>query len=327
MNPRVLIAEDDLVEAQARDWLLRLNAGDADEAACAAWRATSPRHERAFREASLVWHALGRTHYARDDAWRPARSARNAAVRWGGGMAIAASLALAVVIAPGVLSPPDQSLRTAVAQTRAMKLADGSEIYVGARSAVDVRMGADSRSAVLRDGEAFFEVANDPDRPFTVYAGDTVLRVKGTKFNVRRTPGGVQVSVLEGKVEVSHRSLIPLAAPRAVDCVLTAGEEVRLTGRRVASAPTPVTAEPDSWRRGRVQYRDAPLREVVADANRYSARPIRLGGGDIGDLQVTVSFRTTAVDELIANLDAGLPVAAARGADGDVVFTSEEQGG
>jgi len=323
MNARVLISESEQIEAQARDWLLQLNAGEVDEAACAAWRAADPRHEQAFREASVVWAALGRTSHAVSGDWRRPVRHPNAAMRWGGGMAIAASLAVAVVIAPQVLSPPDQSLRTAVAQTQAMRLADGSQIHVGARSAVDVRLDGDSRSAVLKDGEAFFEVANDPSRPFTVYAGDTVLRVKGTKFNVRRTPDGVQVSVLEGKVEVSHRSFVPLARPSAIDCVLVAGQEVRMTGRHVASAPAPVTAEPDSWRRGRVQYRDAPLREVVADANRYSTRPIRLGSGEIGDLQVTVSFRTTAVEELIANLDAGLPVAAVRDANGEVVFTPE----
>jgi len=321
MNARVLIGEEDLIEAQARDWLLRLHAGEADEEACAAWRAADPRRERAFRDASMVWSALGRTSYARDASRGLVTPSR--AGRWAGGMAIAASLAIAMVIAPQVLSPPDQALRTAVAQTRAMRLADGSEIHVGARSSVDVRLGEASRSAVLKDGEAFFEVAHDTSRPFTVYAGDTVLRVKGTKFNVRRTPDGVQASVLEGKVEVSHRRLLSLGDSKAVDCVLVAGQEVRLTGRRVASAPTPVTAEPDSWLRGRVQYRDAPLKEVVADANRYSARPIRLGSDDIGDMRVTVSFRTTAVEELIANLDAGLPIAARREDDGDVVFTSE----
>ena len=324
MNARVLISEGELIEAKARDWLLRLNAGEADEAACAAWRAADPRHEQAFRDADLVWSALGRTSYAGRDEWRAGKArARPAGLRWGGGMAIAASLAVALVIAPQVLSPPDQSLRTAVAQTRAMQLTDGSAIHVGARSAVDVRVDDDSRSAVLKDGEAFFEVADDPLRPFIVYAGDTVIRVRGTKFNVRRTPDGVQVSVLEGRVEVSHRPLLPLAAPRAVDCVLTAGEEVRLVGRRVAAAPAPVTTEPDSWRRGRVQYRDAPLKEVVADANRYSATPIQLGSDDIGDLRVTVSFRTTAVEELIANLDAGLPIAAVRNAGGEVVFTAQ----
>ena len=88
-----------------------------------------------------------------------------------------------------------------------------------------------------------------------------------------------------------------------------------------------MNAEPGGWRQGRMQYADAPLKEVVADANRYSERPIRLASNDLGDMRVTVSFRTRAVDELIANLDAGLPVSVSTETDGDIVLKAEPRSG
>lgn len=309
------LTKDAMIEAQARDWLLRLNAGEATDEALAAWRAQDESHDRAFRDAQLAWSALGRTRFAREDDWRaPARP------RWAVPVAIAASLAVAVVVTPQLLNGPARHLRTNVAETQQVTLADGTKVFVGAKSAVDLRMADDSRTAVLKGGEAFFEVAADPSRPFTVVAGDAVIRVKGTKFNVCRTPYGVRVAVLEGKVEVLQKRF--LSTPAKPDRVIVSGEQVRLASGEGLSAPSPVNAEPGGWRQGRMQYADAPLKEVVADANRYSDRPIRLASNDIGDLRVTVSFRTKAVDELIANLDAGLPVAAAEDG-GDIVLKAE----
>lgn len=322
----VLVMEDQgsdmaRIDAEARSWLLRVKADAGAEAACTAWRAADPRHERAFQDAWLVWTAIGRTSYARSDAWRSPRP-RAGLARIAAPAAIAASLALAAVVAPGLLSPPDQRIRTETAQSQAVQLKDGSKVFVGARSALDVRFDEDARTAVLKDGEAFFEVARDPSRPFTVIAGDAVIRVTGTKFDVRRTPFGVQVSVLEGSVQVSRKPLLGNAAPKTPDRVLTDGEQVRLDRRAGLTTTQPATTDAGSWRSGRLLYAEVPLKEVVADANRYSDRPIRIMG-DIGELHVTVSFRTTAVDELIANLDRALPIEAERQADGDILLRAE----
>ena len=231
------------IEAKARELLL-----DGDRETIDGWRAEDERHDRAYRDAQLAWNAIGRTSFARDHGWRAEAKPRP---RWTVPAAMAASLAIAAVIAPQVMGAPARELRTEVAETQQVTLADGAKVFVGAKSAVDLRMDEDSRTAVLKGGEAFFEVADDPARPFTV------------------------------------------------------------------------NAEPGGWRQGRMQYADAPLKEVVADANRYSQRPIRLASNDLGDMRVTVSFRTKAVDELIANLDAGLPVSVSTQADGDIVLTAE----
>ncbi|MGE5502302.1 MAG: FecR family protein [Ignavibacteriales bacterium] len=294
------------IETRARELLL-----DNDPGAIAAWRAADPANEAALREAQRVWTALGRTSYARDGRWRLDAARRTP--RWAAPAAVAASLAVAAVIAPQFLARPDQSVRTATAQTGTVSLPGGEHIYVGARSRVEVR----ARTATLKDGEAFFDASNGP---LTVQAKGAVIRATGAKFNVRCTPDGLEIAVLEGRVQVLTRTW-PLAAPTpAAD--LTGGQQLRMQGAEVATA-APLTTDPEGWRKGRLLYADAPLREVVADANRYSNRPIRLASRDIGDLRVTVSFRTGAVDELIRNLDAGLPVKAAREADGDIVLESE----
>ncbi len=298
------------IHAKARELLL-----DADPDAIAAWRAADPANDAAFREAELAWAAIGRTSFARDRSWREEAAPRRIP-RWAAPAAMAASVAAAAVIAPQVLAQPDQRMRTAVGQTGALSLPGGDQIFVGARSNVEIRDG----TAKLTAGEAFFDAAGGP---ITVVAKGAVIRASGARFNVRCTPDGLQIAVAQGKVQVLRRSW-PLAAPSPA-AALFAGQQLRVEGREVADA-RPVSGDPAGWRQGRMLYADAPLREVVADANRYSGHPIRLASSELGDLRVTVSFRTTAVDELIANLDAGLPVAAERQDDGDIVLRSEPSG-
>lgn len=309
------------IEAEARDWLLRTGEPGA-EAACAAWRAADPRHDAAYRQAQLVWVAIGRTAQAKDGAWRNVPPPRSMAMP----AAIAASLAAVVVAGALTLAPGGERIETSKAQTRTVQLDDGSRVFLGARSAVNVRMDATSRRVVLKDGEAFFEVAHDPGRPFTVVAGAAVIRVTGTKFDVRRSPYGVQVSVLEGRVEVRRKPLLPMEPKGPADEVLTRGEQVRLDRQAGLAPATMAAVEPGAWRHGRLLYADAPLKEIVADANRYSRTPIRLGSGDIGDLKVTVSFRPDSVADLIANLDQALPVRVEQRADGGVVIEADPLG-
>jgi transmembrane sensor len=312
------------IDAEARDWILRRNEPGA-EAASAAWRAADPRHDEAWRRAELVWSALGRTAQAREGAWRTAETpARSGPGRFAAATAIAACLAAAVL---GVtLVGPDLSgsrIKTRTAQVRTVDLADGSRVFVGARSSMDVRIDGDERRVVLKDGEAFFEVAHDAGRPFTVVTDDAVVRVTGTRFDVRRTRYGTQVSVLDGRVEVRRKTLLPASAPTAPDRVLTQGEQVRVER---GEAPQPVVQAPveaGAWRRGRLLYNNAPLREIVADANRYSDHPIRLSDPAIGELRVTVSFRSDAVGDLVANLDQALPIRAERRLDGGVTLSPE----
>lgn len=61
-----------------------------------------------------------------------------------------------------------------------------------------------TRREVYLQGEAFFEVAPDKDRPFLVHAGKLIVKVLGTSFNVRSYAGdsAVETTLIKGKVEV-----------------------------------------------------------------------------------------------------------------------------
>jgi len=86
-----------------------------------------------------------------------------------------------------------------------IQLADNSTVTLqqGARLLYPRRFTSGKREVYLQ-GEAFFEVSHDPDRPFYVYYNNLVTHVLGTSFNIRadERKKQVEVTVRSGKVEV-----------------------------------------------------------------------------------------------------------------------------
>ena len=237
-------AEETLAERQARAWILQLAEDPSAEESCRKWRSESPVHEAAFREVESVWKLSAELDSVLGQNWREEAQAlreprlvqlRSWALRGPGRtvlpLAMAASIAAAVA-APQLLTPASLELQTGVAETRAVPLADGSTVTLGARSSVEVRYDGDARKVVLEEGQAFFEVAHDETRPFTVLAGNAEIRVTGTKFDVRRSGDDVQIAVLEGRVELRKRPVLPIARQANASRVLTAGEKSELEAGR-----------------------------------------------------------------------------------------------
>ena len=67
-------------------------------------------------------------------------------------------------------------------------VAQGNEKRVELNTETRLRasISADGREAWLDQGEAYFEVAHDASRPFTVHMGDRTVNVLGTRFSVKR---------------------------------------------------------------------------------------------------------------------------------------------
>lgn len=102
-------------------------------------------------------------------------------------------------------------------QPQVLSLDDGSTITLGKNSFIRYPVTFDqSRREVYLEGEAFFNVARDEDRPFMVYSGGLVTRVLGTSFNIRSTTGKTEVEVVSGSVSVYENNGNSSADAKAV---------------------------------------------------------------------------------------------------------------
>lgn len=106
------------------------------------------------------------------------------------------------------------AISTGIGERRTVILDDGTKVVLNANSRLSVGDYTLSRNVNL-DGEAFFDVKKDPERPFTVHGGGLYIKVLGTSFNVRAYPGiqNTTVSVKTGKVQVddSRKNLYTLS--------------------------------------------------------------------------------------------------------------------
>lgn len=313
---------------QASAWVVRLGGdevSDADYAALESWLGESPDHGPAFAEAQALWAALGDDHAALDAALvraafrtplpqaarhssspRPSSSRSGLSRRrlWSAGLGVAAALAVALVIVPGLISRP-QTYVTAPGEQRTIHLTDGTTIVMNGGSRLTVRLSDQERRVEMADAEAAFDVAHESDRPFRVIVGESQVEVLGTAFDVRRDAISTRVGVTRGVVRVSDLD------DAAHNVRLTRGQAVTrsdATGRLDMVAGS---TDPAGWRSGQLTYENRPLSEVVVDLSRAYATPLQATGG-------AESMRFTGVlvlddqTEVVRRLEAFLPVRADR---------------
>jgi transmembrane sensor len=189
-----------------------------------------------------------------------------------------------------------QTWTTHVGEQRTVLLADGSWVTLNTRTRIDVRLSRHARDIELREGEAFFEVAKDSARPFTVHTAIGMARAVGTQFNAYLDANRLEVTTAKGIVLVAGN------APGA-GALVTAGNQADL--RPGASHPILSPANLTSvlgWRSQRLDVDDAPLADVLKDFSRYTPTRIRAGSPDVAALRVSGVLRVGDVAALETTL-------------------------
>ncbi|MCE5331432.1 MAG: FecR domain-containing protein [Bacteroidales bacterium] len=109
----------------------------------------------------------------------------------------------------GVMADANTFFQTTDAQIKQITLPDGSKIHLNRGTKVSYASNAFNRHQreVWLEGEAFFEVAKNPEKPFIIHTGVMTTTVRGTSFNVKAYPQLAEnvVSVRTGKVQISQQ--------------------------------------------------------------------------------------------------------------------------
>lgn len=119
---------------------------------------------------------------------------------------IAACLCLLFWPSSTTFNSENLSIKTSMTQD-SLKLSDGSPVYLSPYTTLiyPQQFGDNSRTVELKKGSAFFKVAHDEDRPFSVISDGITTRVLGTTFNVSKQDSSINITVASGKVMVSSK--------------------------------------------------------------------------------------------------------------------------
>lgn len=328
----------------AARWHARLMAPDCtlrERERFESWLGQSPENLLAFEDIKSLWAGLDgldedealaphvATALERDDdsfmrQWTaatesgrrsPSRTRSRLWLRLGAGVAatVVVGLLLYVMRAREVVSVP----YAASDRIESVQLSDGSSVRLDLETAIAVKLDDERRDVALRQGRAMFDVAKDARRPFVVDAGVGTITALGTRFEVRRNGELVSVTLLEGAVGIATTS--ERSDPRLLR--LAPGQRARYTPETRSWAVDAADVDAlTSWSQGFHVFGATPLRQAVAEINRYSDVKLALADPALGDLLVSGSYKLGDGKAISEALPYALPVEVEQ-RDGDIVIS------
>lgn len=279
------------VAAEAAIWVTRLHGPHRSaelEREFKRWLNGASLHALAFERSTATWEAVQGISAAA--AYRSPAPNRRAQTPRTFAAPMAAFAMLMLVIAVGwQASSRAPEYSTARGEQRTVLLSDGSRVLLNTHTRlVNRETEGKVRLFELEEGEALFEVAKDPTRPFIVTAGPKTITALGTIFSVFRSGASVAVTLVEGRVAVTDSSA-PATVPATA--VLKPGERLRVGAGEAAKLDMPILDQVFAWKRGEVVFDETPLGEAVDDMNRYGRVQLAIEDLEARALKVSGIFR------------------------------------
>lgn len=304
--------DNDPVKREAYRWLVRLHddkATEQDRAAFEVWLTADPRHRAAWDRANALWNrfdaAADAIRESKDDKAPPPKgTTRRTLIVAAGATALGAAWWTTRQRADHV---------TSVGERRAFALPDGTRAELGPLTELSLQYTRDFRRVLLHTGEAYFDTAPDPARPFVVAAGEGTAQALGTRFDIRHIDGKTTVAVIDKRVLVRAGLAPPVELERGYQ-VSYAGTAM---GQRI---PVDLDAV-QGWRNDRLMLHDVPLSAVLAELERYRRGRIFLLAQDLAGVPVTAVFDTREPDAALDTIGSSLNLSVRR-LGGYLVFIS-----
>ncbi|OJU18943.1 MULTISPECIES: FecR domain-containing protein [unclassified Sphingomonas] len=317
------------IRAAAAAWVVRLDAAPGDPSLrddADRWIDADPRHAVAFAEAQLAWEAAPHIRLRDEEGQDEEATAPEEALvpaapmisRRAVGLGLLAASAVGAVGLGRLLLPGEERRATTRGEQSLTRLADGSSIRLNTATTLAISLSRARRKVRMIEGEALFDVARDPRRPFIVDLGDAEVRVIGTSFNIRKRADRTELTVTRGLVAVSD--------VEGQSIRVGAGETtlIRPGVLAVADPGEALIRQRTAWQDGVIELNDETIEEAVAEFNRYRDQPIVVADPRIGSLVISGRFGIHESREFVEALKSSFAIAAVTTANGSIALTGAE---
>lgn len=238
---------------------------------------------------------------------------------------VAASICVIAAVSWLVLGFRGQVIQTERGERREVTLADGSLLKIDPQTRLVIKFEDESRRVILERGRALFHVAKNANRPFLVYADDSVVRAVGTAFGVEQHTQGIVVTVAEGEIALypkgdgQNTGSVPNAikqtrrmnqrtGPSSAEVFLVANEQVTLASSGVLSQVRKVDSDRElAWADGRLIFDNDPVSAVVEVFNRYNRIQLQVTDASLAKRPVSGVFSASDPESFVAFIGAVEP--------------------
>lgn len=183
-----------------------------------------------------------------------------------------------------------------------ISLSDGTRIIInsGTNVTYPLRFGVGDREIYI-DGEAYFDVAHDNDRPFIVHTADMTVRVLGTTFNVFAYKDAPEKSVVlvNGLVEVKNNHISKCMRPNQM---------VTCTASSLSNPHDVDVSQYISWVNNTLQYNNCSLESVFSQLHYYYGVDFEVAD-NIGDMYVVGKLDLKeSIQEVMTSIAYSVPI-------------------
>lgn len=184
------------------------------------------------------------------------------------------------------------------------QLPDGTNGWLNSGSSLKYNTNFQSKRNIELVGEAWLEVAHNPEKPFTVHTSNLDVQVLGTKFDITAFPDENEVSVvlLEGKVKVNgYKGLYSVN--------VKPGQKFTYNNSLQSGDLQEVnTTQYSAWKDGLLVFRNEPLSEVLKRVSRWYNVEINLDDPELKSLRYRATFHEEQVEEVIRLISLTIPI-------------------
>ncbi len=212
-----------------------------------------------------------------------------------------AGLLLMAGIAYFILNKEQMQLYTTEAiQKRTVILPDGSLVTLNGGSSISFKAG-DARREVLLDGEAYFDVKHDPEKPFYVNTSQIEIKVLGTAFNVKSYAGddAVETTLIRGKVTVRNLS----GPEKNEEIELIPNQQAVFDKTTLLLNKAGVEKETGTaWHKGNLVFEDEPIQNILEELGKWYGVNIQVAS-ESKDCRFNIFIENETLDEVLQLFD------------------------
>lgn len=268
------------------------------------WRETLPENEKYYQHFELIWRESKtfetKNNIDENEAWarlqqkiaRPSSQEiidpKKIALNWKNLIRIAAVLVLMVGSGYFIVNQQSHKIQMVASESavRIETLPDGSIVTLNKNASISYpkKFTGNTRTVVL-NGEAFFNITPNKEKPFIIEANGVDIKVVGTSFNVKSAAAKTEVIVETGIVEVSKNEHIVRLSPKEKAIVSAASEKPMKENSSDMLY--------NYYRSNEFECINIPLWRVVEVLNEAYAAQIVIANPEIKDLK----FRTNLINQ------------------------------
>jgi transmembrane sensor len=297
------------IDEQAAHWAIRLSSGPLsaeEQVTLDAWLEADARHPGALLRAQCAWldlDRLGALAVGRRVVPSLSKLPLGRTSKRNRYLGLAASIAALIITFASVTwwyQARGTVYASDVGEIRRVTLEDGSNLVLNTATKAIVHFDETRRDVDLAQGEGLFEVAKDPNRPFTVRTESVSVRAVGTVFSVRAVDGRVDVTVTEGVVELVNNANPHHAIKRVAANEHATIEDVRKVD--ILPLKQDQAERRLAWQAGMVDFDGQPLIEAVSEINRHNHRTIVIVDPQLAERPVVGRFKANDPNNFAATV-------------------------